>query len=251
MRSNKLLIGVVALVAAAGAYWFLLLTPKREEAATLSEQVSTKQSEIREAESTLAGYRAAEKTFKVNYATVARLGKAVPADDDVRSLMVQLEHAAAESHVDFRSIAVAEASAAAPGVESTGTPPPPGSKPVGSAGFAVMPFTMEFSGSYLQLSKFFTRLEDFVAVRNGERLDVRGRLLRVESISMAPSDTGFPKLTAQVAASTYLTPESEGLTGGATPSGPASSTTSASAAADDGSGQGTPVTPATVTGALR
>ena len=106
MKSNKLLIGVVALVAAAAAYWFLLLAPKREEAAALSEQVTQKQAEAAQAESTLASYRQAQQTFRVNYSTIARLGKAVPADDDVRSLVVQLEGAASTSKSDFRSIAV-------------------------------------------------------------------------------------------------------------------------------------------------
>ena len=38
---------------------------------------------------------------RANYATVVRLGKAVPADDDVRSLIVQLDSAAERSNVDF------------------------------------------------------------------------------------------------------------------------------------------------------
>ena len=245
MRSNKLLLGVVAAVAAIGVYWFLLLAPKREEAAGLAEQVTQKQGEIVQAEAALVGYRAAEQSYKVNYASVARLGKAVPADDDVRSLVVQLEDAASSSKVDFRSITVSGGGAPEPGTAATGKAPPPGSKTVGAAGFSGMPFTLEFTGSYLQLSKFFSHLERFVEVDDTGKLDVTGRLLRVESVQLLPSGGGHKNLTAEVSATTYLTPPAEGLTGGATAAAPATSTTVTGGATTP------PVTPATSTGALR
>jgi Tfp pilus assembly protein PilO len=222
MRSSKLLISVVVLLAAAGAYWFLLLAPKREEAATLATQVSQKEGEVMQAETLLSSYRTAAKTYKVNYATVARLGKAVPADDDVRSLVVQLEAAAADNKVDFRSITVGAGSSAsgAPTTATGGAAPPPGAQTVGSAGFAVMPYTLTFEGDYLNLSKFFSELERFVKVSN-KKLDVTGRLLRVENFTLTPSGDGYPRLAAQVGATTYLVPPTEGLTAGATPAAPA------------------------------
>ena len=38
------------------------------------------------------------------YASLGRLGKAVPADEDVPSLLVQLNHAAAKANVNFHSV---------------------------------------------------------------------------------------------------------------------------------------------------
>src|SRR5204863_6955214 len=38
------------------------------------------------------------------YASLGRLGKAVPTQEDVPSLLVQLNHAAAKANVDFRSV---------------------------------------------------------------------------------------------------------------------------------------------------
>jgi len=223
MRSSKLLIPVVVLLAAAGAYWFLLLAPKREEAAALATQITQKEAEVQQAEALLTSYRTSEKTYKVNYAKVARLGKAVPADDDVRSLVVQIEDAAADSKVDFRSINVgggASASSAEPTTATDAAAAPPGAQTIGPAGFSVMPFTLTFEGEYLDLSKFFSRLERFVKVSN-QKLDVTGRLLRVENFTLAPAGEGYPHLTAQVGATTYLVPPTQGLTGGATAQGPA------------------------------
>jgi hypothetical protein len=251
-RQTRLLLGVVAALAALAAYWFLLLAPKREEAAALATQVEQKEAAVAQAESTLASYRDAESAFKGLYTTVARLGKAVPADDDVRSLVVQLESAASASKVDFRSIEVGTGSAAPTDATATPAAPtdkplPPGAVPVGSAGFSTMAFNLEFNGDFLRLSDLFSRLERFVRV-NDDRIDVTGRLLRVESVTLTPNGEDYRDLTATVNASTYLVPATEGLTGGATAQAPAAPTTPTEPST---AGTTPPVTTATSTGALR
>ena len=231
-RRNSILLAAVAAVALIAGYWMVVLSPKRDEAAKLNKSIATKQGEVQAAEAQLATYEKAKAGYKANYALVARLGKAVPADDDVRSLMVQLDAAAGKSKVDFRTIQVgggAAAPAAAPAAGASGTPPatpaapattpPPGATPVGSAGFSSMPFTFAFRGSFFSLGEFFNRLDDFVAV-NRQRLDVTGRLMVLNSISLAPDTTGSPQISAQIGASAYLLPAAQGLTAGASPVGP-------------------------------
>ena len=222
-RRNTILLVAVAAVAAVGAYWMLVLTPKREEAAALNKQIAAKQATLAQAESEVASYEQARAAYKVNYSRVARLGKAVPADDDVRSLLVQINSAADRSGVDFRTINVggSGASTAAPASGApAATPPPPGASAVGSAGFSTMPFTFAFKGNFFELGKFFNRLDRFVAVKSSG-LDVTGRLLLLNSITLTPdAEKGFPRLTADVSASSYLLPPTEGLTAGATPEGP-------------------------------
>ena len=226
-RNPKLLIGIVAVIAALAAYWMLLLAPQREKAAKLQTDIETAQVEVQQAEATLATYRAARKTYRTNYSTLVRLGKAVPADDDVRSLMVQLDSAAGSSGVDFRTIQVGGGSpgGAAPAVAGAATAPP-GAVSIGTAGFSAMPFTLNFRGSFFNMSTFFTRLERFVRMRN-EQLEVTGRLMRVESFSLAPDEEGFPNIKAEIGASSYLVPATEGVTDGATPAGPAGATPAA------------------------
>ncbi len=154
---------------------------------------------------------------------VARLGKAVPADDDVRSLMVQINAAADhakrrlphDQHRRRGSAPAADAGAGAAKGAAAATPPP-GATTVGTAGFSTMPFAFNFKGSFFELGKFFNRLDKFVAVRNGG-LDVTGRLLLLNSITLTPDTAkGFPTLTAEVSANSYLLPPTEGLTAGAT-----------------------------------
>ena len=54
-------------------------------------KITAKQSELTTAQQTLAGYKKSKDDYGKNYASVVRLGKAVPEDDDVRSLLVQLD----------------------------------------------------------------------------------------------------------------------------------------------------------------
>ena len=103
-RRNSILRVAVAAVAMVGAYWMLVLAPKREEAAAVDKQIAAKQATLAQAEAEVASYESARNNYRANYSMVARLGKAVPADDDVRSLMVQINSAASRSGVDFRTI---------------------------------------------------------------------------------------------------------------------------------------------------
>lgn len=58
-RKNSILIAVAALVAAACAFWFLVLAPKREEVTKLDTQIAAKTAEMEQAKLTLASYEQA------------------------------------------------------------------------------------------------------------------------------------------------------------------------------------------------
>jgi Tfp pilus assembly protein PilO len=229
-KNPKLLIALAAVVAAVAAYWMLVLSPKREELTKLDAEVAAAQADLGTKQATLATYEKSKSAYRSNYATVVRLGKAVPADDDVRSLVVQLDTAADQSGVDFKSITVGgsgggEAAATTPGQAA----PPPGTVSVGAAGFSAMPFKFSFAGRFNELSSFFARLERFVTVSN-DRIDVTGRLLRLESLSLKPDSEG-PGVTAEIGASSYLLPPSQGATAGATAAAPATAAASPTPAA--------------------
>ena len=179
-----------------------------------------------------------------------RLGKAVPGDDDVRSLVVQLDHAAKQTHVNFQSIEVGGGTTTvgattAPGATAA-APLPPGAT-VGPAGFPIMPFSFSFRGGFFRLGKFFQRLNAFVKANN-DAIDVTGRLLTVDSLKLEPDSTGFPNIKATVQATSYLVSPLEGPTGGATAAGPAGAT---GETPDTGAASPPVTTTATSTGAIR
>ena len=250
-RRNSMLVAAVVAVAAVAAYWMLVLTPKREEASKLSQSITAKRGDLQKAETELATYERARSGYKANYTLMVRLGKAVPADDDVRSLLVQLNSAAGRAKVDFRSIAVGGGSGTAPAAatDPKAAPTVPGSTTVGTAGFAAMPFTFSFKGSFFSLGDFMQRLDRFVEVKQ-QRMSVTGRLMVVDKISLLPDTTGFPHIRAQVAATTYLLPATQGATAGAGPQGPAAVTGSPPAVPGASATPAPVTTPPTTTAAI-
>jgi hypothetical protein len=182
---------------------------------------------------------AAKSSYAQDYAQIARLGEAVPSDDNVPSLIYQLQNAASSTGVDFRvlklnpgassgPVATPTTVAGASTSQASTAALPPGAA-VGPAGFPTLPFTFTFRGNFFHLSDFFGRLDKFVSATN-RNVSVSGRLMTVNSISLAPGPSGFPQIDATISATTFLVPASQGLLNGATPSGPSTgSTTQASA----------------------
>jgi Tfp pilus assembly protein PilO len=222
-RSNQILLSVVALGAAIAAFYFFALAPKREEVAKLDSDIAAQEAAVEQARLTLAGYEEAKKTYKRNYATLARLGKAVPTDDDVTSMMVQLEGTADRSGVNFDKIELTNG-VGGDTANSEATPAEgqlasaPGAIPVAGGVLSALPFSFSFTGSYFDLTAFFARLEHFVSAKNAQ-LDSTGRLLRLESVTIAPSALGFPDMQAEINAATYIVPPVQGVGESAAPNG--------------------------------
>ncbi len=243
-RTNRLLLGLVVLTAAVSAFWMLALEPKREQAAVLAEQITAKQGELDRARREVATYEKARAAYPANYATVARLGKAVPADDDVRFLMVQVDSAARRTGVDFQLIDVGKGGPGAAATAKTDSAAVIPGAIANAGGFSTLPMSFAFQGSYFELSSFLTRLERFVTVST-RRIDLTGRLLLLQSISLVPDTKGFPAMRAQINASSYLVPPAEKLAPGAA----AAPTTPATGSTPTTVTPGT--TTATATGAVR
>lgn len=269
---------IVVLVAVAalgiGAFFMLALKPKRDEAAALSAKVETTQKRVEDARAALQAGQQARVTYSANYATVARLGKAVPTDDDIPSLVYQLDSTAESTGVDFRSVKLTADSSANPAAQTaaqsaasnadqakdgkdgkdataTGTPGapapatqtaaaalPPGAV-VGPAGLSKLPFTFSFEGDFFKLSSFLTRIERYIKPSRQD-VNVHGRLLLVDGIALTAAQDGFPKMKASIAASAYLLPASQGLFDGATPQGPSVVAAPTQPVADGSSAPATP-----------
>ena len=91
---DRTVIGVVLSLIAVVAVWLLVIQPKRDQASKLGNEIATAQSQLDQARQQVAAGLAAKSEFAKDYTTLARLGEAVPADDNVPSLIIQLQHAA-------------------------------------------------------------------------------------------------------------------------------------------------------------
>lgn len=235
---DRTIIAVICVAVAIIAPWLLIMQPKRQQASKLSGQVTAMQSKLQSVRAELAAGNQARTAFASSYTTLVRLGEAVPTDDNTPSLIYQLQGAAKASGVDFQTLTYnAGSSTATSNPTPTGgsssskgssTQPasatlPPGAT-IGTAGFPIEPFTFTFGGNFFHLASFLGRLQKFVVASN-QNLSVSGRLMTLNAITLADNSTGFPQITATISATTYLLPASEGLLNGATPAGPATSTT--------------------------
>jgi Tfp pilus assembly protein PilO len=258
--SARPIVAILLVLAAAIAFWTLALSPKRSEVDKLDAQIETLNTGVASARSELAQATAARRTFPAAYQQLVELGQAVPATDETPSLLVELEHLADTSGVSFQTITLegegggaAEVTAApttAPageGESSTGTPAAevvpateveasllPLGASIGSAGLAVMPYSLTFNGSFFGIARFIAKVDDLVESGTA-KMAVDGRLLTINSFSLskgteAAEGTGSSQLAASFSVTTYLTPPGQGITAGATPSAPAEPSTQTVAA---------------------
>ncbi|HWM12140.1 MAG TPA: hypothetical protein VNO82_22460 [Solirubrobacteraceae bacterium] len=288
-RDRKIILALVPIIVL-GIYWFLLLTPKREEASTAGQELSVQEQRRDDAQLRAASLSGARTDFAADYAQLVRLGKAIPTGVDMPTVLVQLEDAARGTNIRFTRItaqerepaaavaapapgtdggdaasaggtpaqsgpgtagetagnavsaandsnaASAEQSGVAPADTQTSQAANDGALPVGGGaaattsadgatttaapGLDTVGLELEFTGDFLDLSDFFHRIKRYVEV-DGERLDVRGRLLTVDGVSFKSEPDIFPRIVATLNVTAYLAPQVEGATAGATPSGPA------------------------------
>jgi Tfp pilus assembly protein PilO len=238
-QRDRIVLGVLATAAVLAGFWFLMLAPRREEASKLAGEVTTAQTRVDAARSKLVAAETAKKDYNAQLLTLARLGKAVPADDDVPSLVYQLERTARDAGIDFRAIDLAENGATAQG----GTPSPGGLK--------ALPFKVKFEGEFLELRKFLDLVHSLAKPKGSKEMDVRGRLLVVDGVSLAPSTSGFLNVKAEVLATAFVSPAKAAATGAAPAAGgstPAPAGDSATPSTTAQSGGSTP--PAAIAGGL-
>jgi hypothetical protein len=250
---DRILISVVAGLVAVAGFWFLALKPKRADAAAATAHAAEAQTKLTAANQALASATSARASFETDYATAARLGKAVPDDDDAASLVFQLESAARKAGIDFRSLTVGGATGAATTTpsqpssssssssssskSSSGTSTTPSTTPsttgtsalppgvvAGSNGMNNLPFTFVFDGDYFSLSKLLDLVRSFTTT-NGDTVTVRGRLMTVESVNLQEGRNGFPQVKATVNATAYLAAQPISLPGGVTAPSPTGGTT--------------------------
>ena len=254
--SNRLVVILLPLIVAVIAFWLLAISPKRQEASDLEAEVAALQSQVEEQEQLAAGAEAARQDFPGAYRRVVVLGKAAPEDDDTSSLLVQLNRVAGDAGVTFVSLKaeaggegattappstpqtpaetaadseqqVANAEATAPPTEATAALLPIGAS-IGPAGLPVMKYTLSFEGDFFRLADFLAGLDDMVSTRADGSIGVRGRLITVDGFDLTPAETetnagstSNPELSATFTITTFLTPADQGVTAGASPTGPA------------------------------
>jgi Tfp pilus assembly protein PilO len=234
--THRLIIAVLLVIGLGIAFWMLALGPKRDEASKLSTQIEEVESSLASHRSEISEATEARDEFPVAYRQLVVLGKAVPADDDTASLLVQLNGIAGNAGVRFQDLVLAEGESEPAPAPEPGAGAPTSSQPVsatevaastlplgatiGPAGLAVMPYSLTFEGDFFGIADFIHGLDSLVEPKKSS-VAVSGRLITIDGFSLSADQTKpFPALKGSFLVTTYLTPPAETPTGGATPAGP-------------------------------
>jgi hypothetical protein len=215
---DRLVVAIVAVVAIAGSFWFFALAPKRERATEVAALVAKAEARRDVATAKAAKGEQAKDGYPADYATVAKLGKALPAKADVPSLLFQLETAARAAKVDFRKMTVEDTPLGAP---PTATPASGAATP---SGIAPSSFTFTFEGTFVHLTRMLREIGKFSAVK-GPSVSISGRLLTVDQVKLSAGRVGLPILKAEVTAKAYVAAIPSTLPGHSTPTVAAPATT--------------------------
>ncbi|HYH59810.1 MAG TPA: type II secretion system protein GspM [Thermoleophilaceae bacterium] len=208
-RDRKL---VMILVPAAifALYWLLLMNPALDRRADLERPLAEAQTQRDAAVAEAQRMVEAKENYEQDYSELVKLSKAIPQAVAVSELMRELNSAAEGMDISFSNISMASAAQAAAGAAPTALTP-------GAEGLDQIPVELTFDGRFFALSDLFESVQKFVQVADG-KLEVQGRLIRVDEFSF--DSASFPNITAQIKATIYAAPATEGPTGGATPVGP-------------------------------
>jgi hypothetical protein len=318
-RDRKILLSVIPLVLLL-AYYFLLFSPRRQEASKASKDLTAQQKRVTDAQAKVTEASTSKTTFASDYTQMVRLGKAIPSKIDMPSLIVQLDQASNGTGIKFTKIATGARNAGATPPAATDSSPSTGGssgngtngQPASAAGGAqaqtgvgksaekanntaasenknaasasstadakaggsstsgssgstgsstapttgsapppgleTVPLDLEFEGNFFNLADFFHKLKRMVYVK-GNNVAVSGRLMTIDSIKYSSDPDLFPKIKAALTATVFLSPQTQGTTAGASPSGPAAPSTTPAAAPSGTSSP--PAATATPVGATR
>jgi hypothetical protein len=232
------MLAVIGAVAVLAAFYMLVLKPERAELARLDAEIAKQETRRDTAQQRVADGERARKRYAEDYETIVRVGRAVPVDDQVPSLVFGLESTGKRHDVNLRKLklkvntapaapapaaapAPSGGKAAVPATQTAAATAPPGSA-VGSAGFPTLPFEFEFESDFFKFERFLADVEKYSStIASGKDVDVRGRLVTVDGVGLQASGLkGFPRVKATIAATTYVDPEGARALSSATPAGP-------------------------------
>lgn len=196
-RASVAVVGAVLALVLLG-FWFVVVSPKRSEAADLEAKVAAAQADLAQRKADLARPSAA---LTVRASDAFRLAKALPEDGNVAGVILDVDRLAATHDLALE------------GFQPTAVIP--------VTGYYAQPLTVTVQGRFGDVSRFLTELRQLVTVKKG-RLSVRGRLYSVSEVLLGKpeGEAKYPLVRASVLLNAFgLMPGVPATTTPATPEG--------------------------------
>jgi hypothetical protein len=129
--------------------------------------------------------------------------------------------APSSSSTTAQSAPASSTGAAVPATEADAASQPIGAV-VGPGGYSTMPYDLTFKGGFFDVSNFIGGLDSLVKPRgSGVQVAANGRLFTVNGFTLSIGAGGPEHLDANFLVTSYVSPQDQGLTAGASPQGPA------------------------------
>ena len=162
-RRDLYIVGGLLAVVVVAMYYFFVLSPLRAKVADTQTQIDAAQIELVTLQSRLAQMAQSKQVAKQNEARMLELSKMLPNEDEIPSLLLQIQDLATESGIDFMTMTPSKSTEATVG------------------GYAPVPMSLQFAGTFFDVNDFLYRTEQLAAAP--------GRLLSVQTMTLAPVGT--------------------------------------------------------------
>ncbi len=159
-RRLRLILIAVGILAVALAVFFLLVNPIRGDIDDLNSNIDEENMKIIAAQQELAQAERTQQEGRRNQGRLLELAKMIPNDSEVPSLILQIQDLADKAGIEWIQVSPAQPSF------------------VEGLGYGTLPLSLNFSGSFYDVSDFIYRAEQMVAGP--------GRLLAVRDLSLTP-----------------------------------------------------------------
>jgi hypothetical protein len=125
---DKKIITMLLPILVIGGFFYFVLSPKRKEAGQVQQELTQAQTQRDSAQAQVTQLTSAKNSFASDYQTVIRLGKSIPSNVDMPSLLVQLDTAAKGTGISFDDIHLGDRQTSGTSSPAS-TPPGGGSNP--------------------------------------------------------------------------------------------------------------------------
>lgn len=176
-------IGFLALVA---LWYFFLISPKKTEISEVNEQAKVEKEAYERNTARLKNLDQERAAAQEARGDLMKLDKLIPGDEQIPSLIVELQNSANQAGIDFVKI---EPDLSTPGV----------------GGATVIPIEMKFEGRFFDVNEFLYRVENYARLE-GSEVNVSGRFLSVVEITMEEGEfLGWDNVTVTLGINAYTT----------------------------------------------
>jgi len=170
-RRLRLWLGAAAIVLVALLVFFLVINPIRGDISQLEADIEAEEARIEAALAEIAKAEDTKNEGRRNQARILELAKLIPVEQEIPSLILEIQDLADKAGIDWIQITPGNISDA------------------GVGSYWILPLALQFKGTYFDVSDFIYRAEQ-MAAGPGRLLAVKSLVLNSDTTAVAESGLG-------------------------------------------------------------